>query len=250
MKKYYIIFIGLLMMMLLSGCRNSGIYTVSFYDISTNKSYLLTHTNEKVFSIFNEVLYTKELPMGINPGLIIFESDTYIGISPCTYVQFSSEQLEDENISFIYTTYSRLTEPDLVVTWYEKETSEKISLTFEDVFLNVSLGYYPAGTHSFYAGAYELGVYDNYGYQLQNMFLYSYGYGFTISWDYGTTVTSKFGFKKISIENTLDDIQILLPSQYVGGVDKLDLEINEKQFYNFENHEVELFAIPFVKSTY
>lgn len=250
MKKNYLIIISLLLMILLSSCKDNSIYTISFYDISSKTSYIVGHTNEKVFSIDVKALEFNGLPMGKSSGLIIFESDVYIGVAPYAHLNFSDEQMENQEYNYVYDTYLELTEDELVVTWYEKELTEKANLVEEIIYFNVSLGYYPTGQHIFYSGAYELGIYDNLGNEMQNMFLYNYGSGFTISLDSGSTVATKFQFMTISIENTKDDVKVLLPSQYIGGVIKLDLDMTEKQFYSFENQEVELFAIPHVQTTY
>ena len=77
---------------------------------------------------------------------------------------------------------------------------------------------------------------------MKNMLLYNYGSGFTISLDSGSTISTKLQFLIIIIKNTKDDVKVLLPSQYIDGVIKLDLEIDEKQLYSFNNKEVELFA--------
>jgi hypothetical protein len=250
MKKKYIIIIGLFLMILLSSCKDDSIYTISFYDISSETSYIVGHTNEKVYSIDIKALEFNELPNGKSSGLIIFESDVYIGIAPYAHLNFSNEQKENQEYNYVYNTYLELTEDELVVTWYEKDLTEKVNLVEEATYFNVTLGYYPTGQHIFYYGAYELGTYDNLGNEMQNMFLYNYGSGFTISLDSGSTIATKFQFMIISIENTKDDVKVLLPSQYIGGVIKLDLDMTEKQIYSFENQEIELFATPHVQTTY
>lgn len=250
MKKYYLLLISLLLISLLSSCKDSSIYTVLFYDASSKETYIVGHTNEKVYSIDIKALEFSELPNGKSSGLIIFESDLYIGITPYQNLNFTNEQLEIEENNYVYNTYLELTEDELVVTWHEKETIEKINLETEIEYIYVSLGYYPIGEHPFYAGAYEVNTYDNLGNEMQNMFLYNYGSGFSISLDSGSTVTSKFEFMSISIDNTKENVKVFMPTYYIGGVSKSDLESGEKQYYTFENQEVELFAIPHVRSTY
>jgi hypothetical protein len=236
-------------MTVLSSCNNDSIYTILFYDVRENIEYVVGHTNEKVYSIDVKALEFNECPQGRTAGLIIFESDTYIGITPYEHLYLTNDQMENQDYNFVNNKYLELTEEELVVTWYEKQSSEEVSFQIQDLYYYVTLGYYQDGEHPFYFGAYELGAYDNLGNQLQHMFLYNYGSGFAIFLDSGSSIATKFQFLNITIENTKDDVKILMPSGYIGGVIKLDLEINEKQYTNFENQDVELFAIPHVDTS-
>ncbi|PKK97506.1 MAG: hypothetical protein CVV58_00955, partial [Tenericutes bacterium HGW-Tenericutes-3] len=232
----------------LSSCTGNTLYTVFFYNISSGEIHEIGQLNEKSYSIDYTDFDFSVLENGISAGLIGVESDNEIGICPFSYVHYSPEQLQIEDFLFIENLFVSESESLLNVTWYLKETKEKVRfVSGDELYLYVNIGYYSSGVHIFGVGAYKFDVNDIMGRNLESIYIYNIESGFTITLDSSSSLLSRFAFSRIAIANTEDNIEVFLPFDYIGGVLIDELNSTDKIIYSFGNQSIELYARPIVK---